>query len=136
MRCSDKLSIRLERQLMNRIFRRFLTAGLTGLFACTPTWSYDQEVKQLSAKIAESISKSGRKTVAVVDFTDLEGNVTELGRFLAEEFSVALAGDAKEFEVIDRTNLKTILQEHKLASTGIIDPQTARKLGEIAGVQG
>lgn len=28
-----------------------------------------------------------------------------------------------------------MLQEHKLAATGIIDPATARKLGEIAGVQ-
>ena len=32
-------------------------------------------------------------------------------------------------------NLKPLLQEHKLASKGIIDPQTARRLGEIAGVQ-
>lgn len=98
-------------------------------------FAYEQEVRQLSARMAEAITKSGRKTVAVVDFTDLQGNVTELGRFLAEEFSVALTMAAKDFEVIDRTHLKTLLQEHKLASTGIIDPQTARKLGEIAGVQ-
>jgi TolB-like protein len=71
----------------------------------------------------------------VVDFTDLQGRVTEYGRFLAEEFSVALAANPTGFKVIDRTNIKTILQEHKLASTGIIDPQTARKLGEITGVQ-
>jgi len=53
---------------------------------------------------------------------------------LAEEFSVALAGASKGFEVIDRTHLKSIMAEHKLASKGIIDPQTARKLGKIAGV--
>jgi curli biogenesis system outer membrane secretion channel CsgG len=58
-----------------------------------------------------------------------------VGTFLAEEFSVALATGSGGFEVIDRTNLKTLLQEHKLAATGIIDPQTARKVGEIAGVQ-
>jgi TolB-like protein len=85
--------------------------------------------------MAVAIAKSGKKTVAVVDFTDLQGCVTELGRFLAEEFSVNLTTAATNFEVIDRTHLKTLLQEHKLASTGIIDPQTARKLGEIAGVQ-
>lgn len=108
---------------------------LTAALSSQPALAYEQEVKQLSAQMAEVITKSGKKTVAVVDFTDLQGNVTELGRFLAEEFSVALSGNAKEFEVIDRTNLKTLLQENKLASTGIIDPQTARKLGEIAGVQ-
>ena len=72
--------------------------------------------------------------IAVVDFTDLQGNVTELGRFLAEEFSVTFAGAGKGFEVVDRTHLKSILAEHKLSATGIMDPQTARKLGQIAGV--
>ncbi|MFH0872709.1 MAG: FlgO family outer membrane protein, partial [bacterium] len=85
--------------------------------------------------MAEKIVKANKKTIAVVDFTDLQGNVTELGRFLAEEFSVAMAGAGEGFEVVDRTHLKSLLQEHKLAMTGLIDPSTARKLGEIAGVQ-
>ena len=100
-----------------------------------PTYLYQQEVEALSSRLTESIAKSGKKTVAVVDFTDLQGNATELGRFLAEEFSVALAGRAEGFEVIDRTHLKVLLEEHKLASTGLIDPQTARKLGQVAGVE-
>src|SRR5713101_2416494 len=95
---------------------------------------FAQDMKTVSSSLASRIAASGRKTVAVVDFTDLQGNVTELGRFLAEELSVDLVGDAKGFEVIERTQLKVILQEHKLATTGLIDPQTARKLGQIAGV--
>src|SRR5437867_8723462 len=71
-----------------------------------------QDLKPVSASLAGRIAASGRKTVAVVDFTDLQGNVTELGRFLAEKLSVDLVGDAKGFEVIDRTHLKSILQEH------------------------
>lgn len=97
--------------------------------------SKGQEISDVAHRLSSTITKSGKKTVAVVDFTDLQGTVTEFGRFLAEEFSVALAEDQNGFKVIDRTNLKTILQEHKLASSGIIDPQTARKLGEITGVQ-
>jgi len=71
----------------------------------------------------------------VADFTDLQGNVTELGRFLAEEFSVCLAGSDARFEVVDRIHLKSIITEHKLSATGMIDPSTARKLGKIAGVE-
>ena len=96
--------------------------------------AYEKEIKNMSLVLAENIAKAGRKTIAVVDFNDLQGNVTELGRFFAEEFSVALASASKGFEVVDRTNLKSILVEHKLSTTGIIDPQTARKLGQIAGV--
>lgn len=97
--------------------------------------AYEKEIKNLSSFMAENIAKVGKKTVGVVDFVDLQGNVTKLGRFLAEEFSVALAGADKGFEVIDRTHLRTILKEHKLAETGIIDPSTAKKLGQIAGLQ-
>jgi TolB-like protein len=96
--------------------------------------AYEKEIKSISTSMAENIAKAGKKTIAVVDFTDLQGNVTELGRFIAEEFSVALAGAGKGFEVVDRTHLKSIIAEHKLSATGIIDPQTARKLGQIAGV--
>ena len=97
--------------------------------------AYEKQIQSLSAFMAGKIAAAGKKSIAVVDFTDLQGNVTELGRFLAEEFSVALAGASKGFEVVDRTHLKSIMAEHKLASTGIIDPQTARKLGKIAGVE-
>lgn len=100
-----------------------------------PLFPYEKEIKAIASVTAEGITNAGIKTVAVVDFTDLQGNVTELGRFLAEELSISLTVLQKGFEVIDRTHLKTLLQEHKLSSTGIIDPQTARKLGQIAGVE-
>jgi len=104
------------------------------LAAITAVPVFAQDMKTVSSSLASRIAASGRKTVAVIDFTDLQGNVTELGRFLAEALSVDLVNDARGFEVIDRTHLKSILQEHKLATTGVIDPQTARKLGQIAGV--
>lgn len=109
-------------------------AGLIILIFANFSYAYEKEIKDLSTTMAEDIGKAAKKRIAVVDFTDLQGNVTELGRFLAEEFSVALAGAGKGFEVVDRTHLKTILAEHKLSATGIIDPQTAKKLGQIAGV--
>jgi len=106
------------------------------IFCSSPALlAQDKEVKVLASTLAEILAKTPKKTVAVVDFTDLQGNVTELGRFLAEELSVALASTDKGAEVIDRTHLKALLQEHKLAATGLIDPATARKLGEIAGMQ-
>jgi TolB-like protein len=104
------------------------------LLVAVSAWGYEKEIEQLSATMAEKIADKGKKTVAVVDFTDLEGNVTQLDRFIAEEFSVALAGAGKGFRVIDRTHLKSIIKENKLSATGLIDPATARKLGKIAGV--
>ena len=97
-------------------------------------FAYEKELKELSATLADSIAKSGKKSVAVMDFSDLQGNVTDGGRLFAEEFTVNLAESEKGFKVIERSRLSTILAEYKLASTGIIDPNTAKKLGQIAGV--
>lgn len=96
--------------------------------------AYEKEIKSISSSIAESITANGKKTVAVVDFTDLQGNVTELGRFLAEEISVDMTIAAKNFQVIDRTHLKTVMKEHELSFLGITDPKKIKKLGEVAGV--
>jgi TolB-like protein len=95
---------------------------------------YDAQLKGLAASLTERLAATLRKNVAVVDFVDLSGNSTELGRFLAEELSVNLTITAKGFQVIDRNHLKEILRENKLASTGIIDSQTAKRLGQITGV--
>lgn len=94
-----------------------------------------QDFSPLAATISKDIVASGRKSVAVVDFTNLNGQPTELGRYLAEEFSDALVTDARSFDVIDRTHLEEILQEHKLESTGLISPSTIMQLGKISGVQ-
>ena len=121
------------------------TGFLTGVSGCIMAASlmlsgvaaaqgYENEIQNLSVKMAQKLVNSGKSKIAVVDFTDLKGNVTELGRFLAEEFSVALLESSQGFEVVDRTHLQSILKEHKLSETGLIDPQTARKLGQFAGV--
>lgn len=101
----------------------------------TSAFAYEREIEILASDMSEKIANSGKAKIAVVDFTDLRGDVTELGRFISEELSVSLAGTGKGFKIVDRTHLKSILQEHKLSTTGLIDPTTARKLGEIAGVE-
>jgi TolB-like protein len=97
--------------------------------------AYEKEIKALSASLAENIITSGKKSVAVVDFADLQGNVTELGRFLSEEFSVALSESGKRFEVMDRAHLNSILKEQKFSLSGLVDPKTVQKIGALAGVE-
>jgi curli biogenesis system outer membrane secretion channel CsgG len=121
---SDRKAIRTPAMLVALVFYLFVDFRVAA-----------QDFSRVAPAIANKLASSGRKSVAVVDFTDLQLNVTELGRYMAEEFQNALVNEAKGFKIIDRTNLKAILQENKLAATGIIDPVTARQLGRIAGVE-
>lgn len=109
-----------------------LGACWLGLPQCS--WAFEDEVKAQARNIARDISKTDIKKVAVVDFGDLQDNVTALGRFLAEEFSGALARAGKSFVVIDRMHLQRLLREHELSSIGLIDTESVIKLGKISGV--
>lgn len=71
-------------------------------------------------------------TIAVLDFLDLEGNVTSLGRFVAEELTTRLFRD-KRFEVIERQLLNKVLDELKLNTSGFVDSGSAQELGSILG---
>ena len=113
----------------------FWICAIPIIFMSINATAYEKEITRLSATMAEKISAANKTKVAVVDFTDLSGNVTQLGRFVAEEFSVALASAGKGFQVVDRVHLHSIIKEHKLSKTGLIDPKTARELGKIVGVE-
>lgn len=94
----------------------------------------DSELTKLSEDLAAKIQTNGCKKVTVLDFTDLQGNSSELGRYIAEQLAVNLVLQKRQFSVLDRANLKSILAEHKLTATGLVDPENAKKLGKFAGV--
>lgn len=89
----------------------------------------------MAAKLASQIKDQGKTNVAVIDFTDLQGGTSgQLGKYIGEEMTVDLVMDRKGFLVLDRAHLKKILAEHNLTATGLVDPDSAKKLGEFAGV--
>jgi TolB-like protein len=94
----------------------------------------DTEIANLTEKLATQINDHGKKKIAVIDFTDLDGKPVELGKYIAEQMNVDFVLTNRSFSVLDRANLKSILDEHKLTATGLVDPDSAKKLGQFAGV--
>ena len=94
----------------------------------------DKALTELAAKIAGQIKEAGKKKVTVLDFVDLQGNGSELGKYIAEQLTVEMVMAKRDFSVLDRANLRKILAEHKLTATGLVDPENAKKLGQFAGV--
>jgi hypothetical protein len=94
----------------------------------------DTELSKAAENLAAQIKQQGLKKVTVLDFTDLQGGSSELGKYVAEQLTVDLVIAKNGFSVLDRANLKSILAEHKLEATGLVDPDTAKKLGMFAGV--
>ncbi|NPU85272.1 MAG: hypothetical protein HPY65_12395 [Syntrophaceae bacterium] len=111
----------------------FFLIAMVFIFPAFPALSYEREIANLSSILAADMAKSGKKTIAVVDFTDLQGRVNELGRFIAEEISGNLTSQSHDFDVLDRNHMKRILEEQKLSLTGLMDPNAIKKIGKLAG---
>jgi TolB-like protein len=96
--------------------------------------AFEDDLKKIALTVAENVEKAKLKSVTVVDFADLQGKPTELGRFLAQEFSDKLVSANPSVAVVDRANVQFLLKESKLSAEGFIDPASSRKLGKLAGV--
>jgi TolB-like protein len=97
---------------------------------------FSDKVTALSTSIAEQLKKHKTANVAVADFVDLRNEPNELGRLIAEELTTSLIGAGGNFSVVDRANLRLILDEHQLSASGLVDPANIKELGRIAGVDG
>jgi tetratricopeptide (TPR) repeat protein/TolB-like protein len=116
----------------------FLTGITTSL--CFASSELDTKLDDLVTRITSAMDENAKKNlesgkirVAVMDFQDLEGKVTGLGRFIAEELTTRLF-ETKQFEVIERQLLDKVLQELKLGASGFVDADSAQELGKILGV--
>lgn len=112
-----------------------LAAGF-GLAISSSVYAKDlnTEVSVLSGKLSKKLVEQNIKKVASVDFVDLQGRTSELGKYLAEQLSVEMVNE-DGISVVDRANINSILVEHKLTLTGLVEPKNAKKLGKFAGVE-
>ena len=65
--------------------RTVLLLILTGAICTTAlnAQTLDKEIPAIAGKLSKTLVAKGRKKVAAIDFVDLQGRPTELGRFLA-----------------------------------------------------
>jgi len=91
------------------------------------------KLEDLANQIVSSMVEGGKSKIAVIEFLDLDGNITEFGKFLAEELITKLFL-TKKFNVIERNLLNKVMEEHRLKISGLIEPNAAKELGRILGV--
>lgn len=95
----------------------------------------EEGVGQLAEKISQKMIEGKKQKIAIVDFSDLNGNVTALGQFLAEELTTRLFDVAPgKFEVVERRMLLKLEEELILGQTGFIEEKSIKKMGQVLGV--
>jgi len=107
-----------------------MVLGFTGQ-AVAQNKEFDVMVSEIAQKLASKLPNNSR--MAVTDFVDLQSNVTELGKYVAESFSVEFVNT--HLQVVDRGRLDVLIKELKFTQEALTNPQDALKLGKMAGIQ-
>lgn len=95
----------------------------------------DLEMKQLADNLAKTVeSRMSGQNIAIADFVGMDDKPSGLGKFLAEEFSYALVNSATRFKVVDRTQLRRLMEEAGIGDKGMVDPGSVQKLGRLEGI--
>jgi TolB-like protein len=93
---------------------------------------HSNRLDEITDKIAEAINKANLKAVTVAEFTEPRDKQSDLGAFFADQLSAGLVQG--QCSVVDCQHVVKILAEHKVSMSGLVDPETAKKLGQFAGV--
>ncbi len=125
-------SVRVRLRALRIVF--FAIATLIPSASAVIGQSYSDRLADISMKISVALDGAHVKSVSVLDFTDLQGMPTELGRLLAQDLSDQLVWSTHSYAVIDRQNVNLLLKEHSLSQDGLIDPRTRRQLGNLIGI--
>ena len=86
---------------------------------------------------SDSWAASGKTRVAVIDFEqksfqEVQGK--QVGEIVGEWMITALANTGR-FEVVERAQLQKVMKEQQLGMSGMINQETAAKVGELLGVK-
>ncbi len=114
-----------------------LSVLIATLFTCsTPSINTNKTdaFKELAEKISSLESQFKQKTVAIFDFTIYDGLPNSEANFAAERLAQELAMIGK-LKVIERTRLKSVVQEQELGQTGIVENGDAIKMGKIISAE-
>ena len=94
----------------------------------------DVQLDNLTNQMVKSLSLEKKSKIAIMEFPDLHGSVSELGKFIPEELTTRLFM-TKRFEVVERSLLNKVLEEQNLGISGLVDASSAAQIGKMLGVE-
>ncbi|MCG3205067.1 MAG: hypothetical protein KCHDKBKB_01784 [Elusimicrobia bacterium] len=112
--------------------KRVLVFGF--IFMSLPCLQAEMSLKKVAAELAAQIRKQGPTTVAVLALPHHDNHKSDGPMTISEILASNLAADNK-FTVVERHKLNQALSELRLSTTGMIDPQTAKAIGQMLGAE-
>lgn len=93
--------------------------------------SFDSSLQLLTDKLGAKLVKYQSLKMAVWELTDLDGGVSPIGKYVAEDISINLSD---KFQVANRNLLSTLIKENKLRTEGFINQSTLTQFKKLSDI--
>lgn len=94
----------------------------------------NENLSTISKSIIDQLAAQNKKTIAIVDFSSPNGDISELGRSLSNKLRINIAKNTQSVTIVNRSVLQNALAEEQLFKDGVINPETAKKI-KFIGVE-
>jgi TolB-like protein len=120
---------------------RGLAAALAlGLLAARPTVAQvagpvEAGLAQLAKQIVAKSQAAGKTAIAVLPFPNADGSCSVLSNFIADELIQSLFNvPDSRLQIVERAQLDIVINELRLGVSGLLNPETTKRLGNQSGV--
>jgi len=90
-------------------------------------------ITRIALQLSSQHRQGPKRRIAVLDFLDAQGKATSTGTIIAE-LLISELFRTEQYEIMERKLLSSLLKEHKLNMSGLVDLSTARRVGKLLGV--
>lgn len=113
----------------------FVMATLFGIGEVEAQSSVEDGLDQLASAIVEKSTAADRTTIAILPFANADGSCSVLSSYVVDELTLRLFSvPDSNLEIIERSQLEALVAELKIGGSGLLNPETTKKLGNLSGV--
>jgi hypothetical protein len=104
------------------------------LVCFSQTSKFDMALSAISSDLSDKLKVLNKKKVVVLYITDINKEMTSVGKYLADIISINLVNNPGTFQVFNRDNLNEITETKNLYKDGYISEYNAKELARILSV--
>ncbi len=98
-----------------------------------PCWAAGDPLKRVAKDLSRQLVRMDKVRVGLLAFPYHDGRTSSGSSIVCERLTTYLVM-TKGIQVVERRLVQKLLEEQKLSETGVIDMATARKMGQVLGV--
>lgn len=97
--------------------------------------TYEDGILDLTRSLEHEITTAGKETIAILDFSDSEANLTDLSLVITDDIAAALADTEKELWVVSGPYLRKLITRSGFTMNDLREnPEIASKFWQIMGI--